>query len=146
MSNVPNYAPGRDPAAAVKGPAIFLMVVGGIGIALQVVALLLNLLGVGMGAAGGGGNANLQMLQGGIGIVFSIIGMIVGVVILLGAMKMMKLQSYGFAMAVSILAMLPCISPCCLIGLPAGIWALIVLLKPEVKAAFNQGGGGLPTT
>jgi hypothetical protein len=33
--------------------------------------------------------------------------------------------------------MIPCISPCCLLGLPIGIWALVVLLKPEVKAAFT---------
>lgn len=37
----------------------------------------------------------------------------------------------------AILAMIPCVSPCCLLGLPLGIWALIVLLKPEVKAAFQ---------
>jgi hypothetical protein len=29
------------------------------------------------------------------------------------------------------------VSPCCFIGLPIGIWALIVLAKPEVKAAFH---------
>ncbi len=34
-------------------------------------------------------------------------------------------------------AMIPCVSPCCLLGLPLGIWALIVLVKPEVKAAFQ---------
>ena len=37
----------------------------------------------------------------------------------------------------SILAMIPCLSPCCLIGLPIGIWALVILMKPEVKAAFK---------
>jgi hypothetical protein len=81
------------------------------------------------------------MLSGGVGLVFNVIGVIIGVVILLGALKMQKLQNYNFAMAAAIIAMIPCISPCCLLGLPAGIWALIVLMKPEVKAAFNQGGG-----
>ena len=37
----------------------------------------------------------------------------------------------------TIIAMVPCISPCCLVGLPIGIWALVVLMKPEVKAAFR---------
>jgi hypothetical protein len=60
------------------------------------------------------------------------------VVIFMGAGKMKRLESYGFAMAVSIIAMIPCISPCCLIGLPMGIWALVVLLDPNVKAAFRS--------
>ena len=65
-----------------------------------------------------------------------IVGIIVGIVVLVGAMKMRKLQSYNFAMTAAIISMIPCVSPCCLLGLPFGIWALIVLLKPEVKAAF----------
>jgi hypothetical protein len=139
-----NYQPPpTDPAAAVAGPAIFLMVVGGIGIAWQGLLLVLNLLGAGMGAMAGRGGG-MAMLQGGLGIVLNIIGLIVGAVIILGALKMKKLQSYNLAMGASIVAMIPCISPCCLIGLPAGIWALIVLMKPEVKMAFNQSTPGFP--
>jgi len=128
--------PGPDPTAAVNGPAIFLMVVGGIGIVFQILFFLLNLLGAGMGAVGGREGLG-NMMSGGIGMVFNVIGIIIGVVILMGAMKMRKLQSYGFVMAAAVIAMIPCISPCCLLGLPAGIWALIVLMKPEVKAAFH---------
>src|SRR5205807_7261566 len=57
----------------------------------------------------------------------------IGVLIIVGAQRMKNLQSHGMAMAASIVAMIPCISPCCLLGLPFGIWALIILLKPEVK-------------
>ena len=57
--------------------------------------------------------------------------------ILFGALKMKKLESYGLAMAASIIAMIPCFSPCCLLGLPIGIWAVVVLSKPEVKSAFH---------
>jgi hypothetical protein len=32
--------------------------------------------------------------------------------------------------------MLPC-SICCLVGLPIGIWAVVVLSKPEVKGTFH---------
>jgi hypothetical protein len=35
-----------------------------------------------------------------------------------------------------VVAMVPCLSPCCILGLPLGIWALIVLMKPEVKSSF----------
>jgi hypothetical protein len=66
-----------------------------------------------------------------------IIAILMGAVILLGGLKMMKLESFGVAMTASILAMIPCLSPCCVIGLPIGIWALVILSKPEVKSAFH---------
>jgi hypothetical protein len=50
---------------------------------------------------------------------------------------MKKLKNWNLAMAGSILAMIPCISPCCIMGLPIGIWAVIVLMKPEIKSAFS---------
>ncbi len=60
------------------------------------------------------------------------------VLIGLGAMRMKELRSYPLAMTASILAMIPCFSSCCcVIGLPVGIWALIVLLDKDVKAAFD---------
>jgi hypothetical protein len=40
-------------------------------------------------------------------------------------------------LAAAIVALIPCFSPCCLIGLPIGIWALVVLSKPEVKSQFE---------
>ena len=50
---------------------------------------------------------------------------------------MKKLESYGMVMTATILSMLPCTSSCCCLGLPLGIWILIVLAKPEVKSAFR---------
>jgi hypothetical protein len=47
------------------------------------------------------------------------------------------LQNHQFALTAGIVAMLPCISPCCVFGLPAGIWALVILNKPEVKSQFG---------
>jgi hypothetical protein len=79
----------------------------------------------------------MNSLSGGVGIVAGIIGLAVGVVILMGALKMKNLTSYGFAMTSAILAMVPCVSPCCLVGLPIGIWAVVVLTDPAVKAAFR---------
>ena len=71
------------------------------------------------------------------GIVFRVIGILVCIFIFYSALKMKKLENYGLCMGASIVAMIPCISPCCLIGLPIGIWALVVLNKPEVKASFT---------
>ena len=134
----------RGPAMErVKLPAIFLI----ISAALNVVLGLLGLLSPGMSeeqlarfretpdvpdwvtklaesSTGAGGYAP------------SILAVLTGAAILFGALKMMRLQSYGWAMAAAILAVIPCISPCCCLGIPFGIWALVVLSKPEVKAAF----------
>jgi hypothetical protein len=57
--------------------------------------------------------------------------------ILIGGIKMKQLQGYGLAMAGCILAMLPCGNCLCCIGLPLGIWGLVVLNRPEVKDAFS---------
>jgi eukaryotic-like serine/threonine-protein kinase len=52
--------------------------------------------------------------------------------ILFGALQMLRLRSYAWAMAAGILA----IVSCSLIGLPMGIWALVVLGRQPVKDAF----------
>ena len=59
-----------------------------------------------------------------------------GVVLIIGAKKMKKLQNYRFAVASAIIAMIPMVSPCCALGIPFGIWALTVLRDVEVKDAF----------
>jgi hypothetical protein len=88
-----------------------------------------------------GGNAELErfinMFSGSMAVVSAIMGLVISTVILIGAMKMKKCESHGWAVAAAILAAFPCVSPCCLVGMPLGIWALIVLFKPEVKALFR---------
>jgi hypothetical protein len=54
--------------------------------------------------------------------------------IFFGAYQMLHRRSYAWAVAAAILAILAC----SLIGLPAGIWALIVLARNEVKNAFGS--------
>lgn len=54
-----------------------------------------------------------------------------------GALKMKNLQSYGLAMTAAIISVIPCCGPCCCLAIPVGIWALVVLRKPEVRAAFT---------
>jgi hypothetical protein len=66
-----------------------------------------------------------------------IIGALLALVRLIGSLKMLKLRSYGFAMATAILTLIPCAACCCPLNLGAGIWALVVLASPEVKSAFR---------
>ncbi len=128
------------PQEQVNGPAIGLQVTAGISILFALVGILisLGLFGLNLGASSmaGGDKGMAAMIMGG-SMVFRILGIIVSVVIFLGATKMKNLQSWGFAMASAILALIPCFA-CCLLGWPIGIWAIVVLVKPEVKAAFSQ--------
>src|SRR6185436_14754609 len=131
----PTYQPGLASVPdQVNGPAVGLIITAVLGFLVQLAALLINVLGVSFGALQSRrGDAWMNMFSGTIGIASSIITMLIAGLILFGALKMKKLESYGWAITASILALAPCISPCCLVGLPIGIWALVVLSKPEVK-------------
>ncbi len=65
----------------------------------------------------------------------------IGVAMIIGALRMMRLESYRWAMTASILALLP-YSPVSLLGLAAGIWSLVVLNRREVSAAFEARAAG----
>ena len=58
---------------------------------------------------------------------------------IVGSIKLMNLSGSGWARAGAIMNLLTCscVGGCCLIGLPAGIWVLIVLGNADVKAAMN---------
>jgi hypothetical protein len=132
--------PILQPAAAerVNGPAIGLIVVAILGALVQIASLIMHVAGTSMLATSRmPNNPWASMFSGTIGVVTGVVGLVVSGVILMGAIKMKKLESYGLAMASTIIAMIPCFSPCCLLGLPIGIWALVILLKPEVKSAFH---------
>lgn len=60
-----------------------------------------------------------------------------GTLVVLGAYNMMRLRSHRISVVGSVLAVLPFL-PGAIIGLPMGIWALVLLMKQEVKAAFGQ--------
>lgn len=140
-------APASSSASQmVVGPAIGLIVTAALGALVQILGLFGNILGTGIGILGTTSQHQQDMpawahlMSGGIGVVFSIIGLIMSVVIFLGAMKMKKLENFNFALTATIIAMVPCVSPCCWVGLPIGIWALVILMKPEVKDAFTNAG------
>ena len=79
----------------------------------------------------------LHLFYGPLGIADNLFGLTMSVLVLIGASKLQSLKSREFAFAAAILAMVPCLTPCCILGLPFGIWALVVLNKPEVKSQFG---------
>lgn len=68
------------------------------------------------------------------------ISLIVAPIIVFGAVRMMRGQSRGLAMTSAILSILPVTSCCFFISLIFGIWAIVVLIQPDVKTFFQNGG------
>jgi hypothetical protein len=137
----------------VAGPAIALIVTAGLGLALQIIALPINLLSAtgampgpqGPMGPGGPGAPPEVFISGGFSVVAGLITIGIGILIIVGALKMKNLQSRAWGMTAAILAMIPCTSPCCLLGLPFGIWALVVLSDADVQMAFEQEAGRPPS-
>ncbi len=77
------------------------------------------------------------MTSGGGRMAFSLPFLALNALVFFGALKMKNLQSYGLAMTAAIISVIPCCGPCYCLGIPVGIWALITLRKPEVRASFT---------
>lgn len=60
--------------------------------------------------------------------------------VLVGAFCMRGLSAYVLCVIAAVVAVVPCTTGCCGSGMPFGIWALVVLLRPDVKAAFSARG------
>ncbi len=143
----PPFASPPPPSSAqndLNVPSILLMVMGAIGV-------LFALYGV---ITGGGGNQDqlAQVLNdpnlppgakafftslAGASRGLNFVGMVLDVVMVVGAFQMRNLKMFPLAIASCIIAMLPCGGCCCLFGLPIGIWALTVLLRADVKSQFS---------
>ena len=84
------------------------------------------------------GAAEGAMVGNVIGGALDIIGAILQLVVIFGAIQMRALKSRSLAMAAAIISCIPCLSACCVLGIPFGIWSLVVLNDPAVKQAFES--------
>lgn len=64
----------------------------------------------------------------------SVVVMLVG---LIGSIRMLQMKTYGLAMVAAVLTLIPCVGPCCCLGLPIGIWSLVVLSNTQVRQQFT---------
>jgi hypothetical protein len=62
---------------------------------------------------------------------------VVSVVTVFAAIQMLRLRMYWLAVTGSVVSMLNCAVPCCLLTLPLSIWALVLLLRADVRDAFS---------
>jgi hypothetical protein len=146
----PQYSPspgplGSDPSAEVRGPAIGILVTGILGALMSLLGLVMNLAGMNKNQEVPPGfpaeyrqmfESYMQFVQQ-YGSISNVVVLALSVVTILAGVRMMQLRSYGLVMAGVILSMIPCCSGCCCLGIPFGIWALVVLNRPSVKASFH---------
>jgi LSD1 subclass zinc finger protein len=116
-----------DAVASIAGPAIALMVVGIVTI---IVSLLLVFLFMFVPAHNQEDRGAKVFL-----IILSMIGVFWGGTILVGGIMMKSMKSFAFAMAASIMALVP--YPCLIFNIALGIWALVVLSDADVRKAFE---------
>jgi hypothetical protein len=140
---------GREAVLSeVSGPGVGLIVVGALGIVYGAIGIVGVMFQSALAGLNGMNNMNfpgqnpellrfVQMSQGVFGLVFAVIHLALGGLVIYGGIKMKSLENYSLCMIASIIAIIPCISPCCCVGIPLGIWAVVVLNKPEVKAHFS---------
>ena len=69
--------------------------------------------------------------------VLGILGFLVAPVIIYGAIQMMRGRSFGLSRTAAILAVIPLTSCCFVIGIPFGIWALVVV-KPSTHKHIKR--------
>jgi tRNA A-37 threonylcarbamoyl transferase component Bud32 len=82
-------------------------------------------------------SANLKESVGDWFICWCSVSGLLGVIMIVGVVKMLRLEWLPLATAISVAAMLP-LTPGCFLGLPLGLWAFVTLQNPQVVAAFRR--------
>lgn len=121
--------------------AIFLFIITGFSVVhhlfvgISTVAVLAMNPGAMQGMNGPQGAEQMGQVVG--GLAGGTIGIVMDVLLILGAYHLMNLKKYSLAMTGAIIACIPCCGPCFVLGIPFGIWALVLLNNPEIKPHFE---------
>jgi len=138
-------AMGRVPAAeqekapgSLLAPAMALIAVAGIGLAFSLFNFAMSF---GEAHADPGAPEMVRKIQeGAVGPVATAMQggfAMLNLFIIVCGVQMMRLQSWGLAVAGSVLAMLNIGSCCCVAGVPVGIWSLAVLMSSDIISIFS---------
>ncbi len=121
-------------------PAMLLMAFAGLWIAVLVVMMGFNIVLLVTGKAAELGrpgepfpHATMVVIR----MIWNALMIVTSSFVLYGGWQMHKLRSRTMAQVAAVLSVIPCIAPCYCGGLPFGIWALVVLGKPEVRDGFD---------
>ena len=139
-----------DPRRMVSAPALALMVLGGIRMALLLMLGAFMAIGVTMNTFQPNGRAAAQPFGNSVGgvaiaVVFLGLAALSGFQVY-GGYRMRRLQNRTVAMLAAVATLLPvatCFNFCCLfidlpLGLAFGIWSIVVLSNSQVAAAFQR--------
>jgi hypothetical protein len=129
-----------DVRSKVSGPAIGLIIAVSLSLGLLMLGLIFSVWLLVSGVANDlpepiGMTKETQIS---IRIAINVLVQFVNVFVLFGAVRMKRLRSLNLARTACVLAMVPCFGPCCLLGLPFGIWGLVVLSDTNVQQAFES--------
>jgi hypothetical protein len=72
-----------------------------------------------------------------------VLSLLSGILMIVGGLKMLRLESYGWSLTACIIAVLP-FNPVGILGLVVGIWGLVVLNQRDVQKAFRDGAPRIP--
>ena len=151
--------PARGGRERLTVPGVLLAVAGGVTLILCVISLALNALGVQntqenfdrqVAAAQRKPPSRerdqeiktlkaLQTYVVPLAIGYTILGIVCNTVTLLGGLRMCRASGYGLSVVGAVCAVIP-FSGCCCLTMPVGVWALVVLLSSDAKAAFAARG------
>jgi hypothetical protein len=124
-----------------------MMVAAGLDALFALMLLITSVLGLSMAPASwrAAGPPHMEFAEavfsGGFLVMMCLVALAIDGLIAFGALKMMRLESYGLAVAAAVLSVIPCLSsPCIALGVPFGVWSLFVLMEPETRSAFGVTG------
>ena len=140
----------------VKGPAIALLVAGGLGLCFNLVVATVGFIdelvtplttenrerhNAGkvvplLEAERGQRNDDEERTNAALGFVTLLILCVPCAMAIWAGVNMIRLRNYWLSVAGSI-AIMPGACFCCLAGFPVGIWSLVILFRPEVSSAFT---------
>lgn len=121
----------------IKPPAIALIVAASISFLLNLAWLGVRVFGVSLVTLFGGVPSVTDVVTGTYGLLMSAISLGANGFVVYAALKMMNFEKHNIAVAGAVVAIIPCLQCCCL-NVPAGIWALVILLLPDTKTAFSS--------
>lgn len=136
----PAYQPATDSGYAarrVNAPAICLMLYAGLGLLLWLVGSASNAMRFGPLGQPFPAEIDRRVMMG-VLVTSSFMQFVCMLLTLVGGLQMLRLRSYPLAWAAAIIAIIPCFSPCCLLGMPLGVWAIVVLSDPAVRSGFGR--------
>lgn len=67
----------------------------------------------------------------------SVVFIVMNTIVIVGAYNLHYLKKRWMAMTAAIICCIPCCSPCVILGIPFGIWALVLLNSQEIKPHFE---------